>query len=173
MKTRVTRESESLASRSAILVIEVIGYLLVFRSSTGFGVLGTRFIPRSFDHREPWRNSHLVGHRAGDLGPLSPGRILERQGHDQGRPSAHPYRALFSPAPPHLHRPDSGDHWFGPGDRQVAMHPGTLPGGGWVLFQSKDRRNNAHPAIRRSIPGTSETHGFPDPPFSLKGSSES
>jgi protein-S-isoprenylcysteine O-methyltransferase Ste14 len=47
MKTRVTRESESLASRSAILVIEVIGYLLVFRSSTGFGVLGVRFIPRT------------------------------------------------------------------------------------------------------------------------------
>ena len=30
MKTRVTRENESLASRSAILVIEVIGYLLIF-----------------------------------------------------------------------------------------------------------------------------------------------
>jgi protein-S-isoprenylcysteine O-methyltransferase Ste14 len=47
-KTRATREKEPLSSRIAILFLEIVGYLLVFNSATGIGVLGSRFIPRSF-----------------------------------------------------------------------------------------------------------------------------
>ena len=47
MKTRATRDKEPFTSRSAVLVIEMLGYLLVFSGSTGIGILGTRFIPRT------------------------------------------------------------------------------------------------------------------------------
>jgi protein-S-isoprenylcysteine O-methyltransferase Ste14 len=47
MKTRATRESEPFTSRFTVLLIEVAGYLLVFNDSTGFGFLGTRFLPHT------------------------------------------------------------------------------------------------------------------------------
>jgi protein-S-isoprenylcysteine O-methyltransferase Ste14 len=47
IKTRATREKESFASRSAVLLIEVVGFVLIFSGSTGVGFLGTRFIPRT------------------------------------------------------------------------------------------------------------------------------
>jgi protein-S-isoprenylcysteine O-methyltransferase Ste14 len=47
MKTRATRDKEPFTSRSAVLLIEMLGYLLVFSDSAGIGILGTRFIPRT------------------------------------------------------------------------------------------------------------------------------
>ncbi len=47
IKTRATREKESFASRFAVLLLEGVGYLLIFSGSTGIGFLGTRFVPRS------------------------------------------------------------------------------------------------------------------------------
>jgi protein-S-isoprenylcysteine O-methyltransferase Ste14 len=47
MKTRATRDKEPFTSRSAVLLIEMLGYLLVFSDSAGIGILGTRFIPRA------------------------------------------------------------------------------------------------------------------------------
>ena len=47
IKTRTTREKESLVSRYSILAIEVVGYVLIFSDSAGIGLLGTRFLPRS------------------------------------------------------------------------------------------------------------------------------
>jgi protein-S-isoprenylcysteine O-methyltransferase Ste14 len=46
-RTRDTREKESLASRYAVLLLEIVGYVLIFKGSTGFGFLETRFIPRT------------------------------------------------------------------------------------------------------------------------------
>ena len=48
IKTRATRESESAASRIAILLIEIAGYGLIFSDSAGIGFLGTRFMPRTW-----------------------------------------------------------------------------------------------------------------------------
>jgi protein-S-isoprenylcysteine O-methyltransferase Ste14 len=47
IKTRATREQESLGSRLAILLIEIVGYLLIFHRSLGIGFLGRRFVPHS------------------------------------------------------------------------------------------------------------------------------
>ena len=47
IRTRATREKESFTSRFAILLLEIVGYILVFSGSAGIGFLGTRFIPRS------------------------------------------------------------------------------------------------------------------------------
>jgi len=47
LKTRATREKESLASRYAVLSLEIVGYMLIFNGSTGFGFLGHRIIPRT------------------------------------------------------------------------------------------------------------------------------
>ena len=47
IKTRATRESESAASRIAILLIEIAGYVLIFSGSAGIGFLGNRFMPRT------------------------------------------------------------------------------------------------------------------------------
>jgi len=47
MKTRATRDKEPFTSRFAVLLIEMLGYLLVFSGSTGISILGTRFIPRT------------------------------------------------------------------------------------------------------------------------------
>ena len=47
LKTRATREKESLASRYAVLSLEIVGYMLIFNGSTGFGFLGNRIIPRT------------------------------------------------------------------------------------------------------------------------------
>jgi protein-S-isoprenylcysteine O-methyltransferase Ste14 len=46
-KTRATRETEPFASRFAVLAIEVVGYLLIFRTSTGIGFLANRVLPRN------------------------------------------------------------------------------------------------------------------------------
>jgi protein-S-isoprenylcysteine O-methyltransferase Ste14 len=47
IKTRPTRSQEAFTSRYTILLIEVVGYVLIFIRSTGIGVLETRFMPRS------------------------------------------------------------------------------------------------------------------------------
>ena len=47
MKTRATSDKEPFTSRSAVLLIEMLGYLLVFSDSASIGILGTRFIPRT------------------------------------------------------------------------------------------------------------------------------
>lgn len=47
LKTQATRTQESFSSRYLVLLIELVGYVLVFRRSAGIGFLGTRFIPRT------------------------------------------------------------------------------------------------------------------------------
>ena len=47
IKTKATREKESFVSRFAILFIEVVGYVLIFRESAGIGFLGNRVVPRN------------------------------------------------------------------------------------------------------------------------------
>jgi protein-S-isoprenylcysteine O-methyltransferase Ste14 len=47
IKTRATREKESFASRYTVLLLEVAGFVLLFRRWTGVGFLGTRFLPHS------------------------------------------------------------------------------------------------------------------------------
>jgi protein-S-isoprenylcysteine O-methyltransferase Ste14 len=47
MKTLPAREKEPFSSRSGVLLIEFIGYVLVFSGSTGIGFLGTRLFPRT------------------------------------------------------------------------------------------------------------------------------
>ena len=47
IRTRVTVQTESFASRYAILLIEVVGFVLLFRHSAGIGFLGTRFMHRT------------------------------------------------------------------------------------------------------------------------------
>jgi protein-S-isoprenylcysteine O-methyltransferase Ste14 len=47
IKTRATRSQESFTSRYTILLLEVVGYALIFIRSTGIGVLETKFMPRS------------------------------------------------------------------------------------------------------------------------------
>ncbi len=47
IKTRATQQQESFASRYAILLVEIVGYVLIFRESAGIGFLGTRVIPRN------------------------------------------------------------------------------------------------------------------------------
>jgi protein-S-isoprenylcysteine O-methyltransferase Ste14 len=47
INTRATRAKESVASRYAVLLLEFVGYVLIFSGSTGIGFLGSRFIPRT------------------------------------------------------------------------------------------------------------------------------
>jgi protein-S-isoprenylcysteine O-methyltransferase Ste14 len=47
IRTRVTVQTESFASRYAILLIEVAGFVLLFRHSAGIGFLGMRFMHRT------------------------------------------------------------------------------------------------------------------------------
>ena len=47
LKTRTTQQQESFASRYAVLLIEIVGYGLVFRNSAGIGFLGNRVVPRN------------------------------------------------------------------------------------------------------------------------------
>jgi protein-S-isoprenylcysteine O-methyltransferase Ste14 len=47
LKTRTTQKQESLISRFAILLVETVGYVLVFRNSAGIGFLGNRVVPRN------------------------------------------------------------------------------------------------------------------------------
>jgi protein-S-isoprenylcysteine O-methyltransferase Ste14 len=47
IRTRVTVQTESFASRYAILLIEVVGFVLLFRHDAGIGFLGTRFMHRT------------------------------------------------------------------------------------------------------------------------------
>jgi protein-S-isoprenylcysteine O-methyltransferase Ste14 len=46
-RTRVTVQTESVASRFAILLIEFAGFVLLFRHAAGIGFLGNRFMHRS------------------------------------------------------------------------------------------------------------------------------
>jgi protein-S-isoprenylcysteine O-methyltransferase Ste14 len=47
IKTRATREKESFASRYAVLLIEIVGFALIFNHRTGIGFLGDRVVPRN------------------------------------------------------------------------------------------------------------------------------
>ncbi len=47
LKTLNTREKESFVSRFAVLLVEFVGYVLIFSGAMGIGFLGTRFIPRT------------------------------------------------------------------------------------------------------------------------------
>ena len=47
IRTRDTLETESFASRYAILLIEAAGFVLLFRHSAGIGFLGERFMDRT------------------------------------------------------------------------------------------------------------------------------
>jgi protein-S-isoprenylcysteine O-methyltransferase Ste14 len=47
IKTRATRQQESFASRYTVLLIETVGYVLLFRNSSGIGFLGSRVVPRN------------------------------------------------------------------------------------------------------------------------------
>jgi protein-S-isoprenylcysteine O-methyltransferase Ste14 len=47
LKTQATRTEEPFSSRFLVLLIEIVGYFLVFRRSAGIGFLGARFIPRT------------------------------------------------------------------------------------------------------------------------------
>jgi len=47
IRTRDTLQTESFASRYAILLIEVAGFVLLFRHSAGIGFLGNRFVHRT------------------------------------------------------------------------------------------------------------------------------
>ena len=47
IKTRATRQQESFASRYTVLLIETVGYVLLFRDSAGIGFLGSRVVPRN------------------------------------------------------------------------------------------------------------------------------
>jgi hypothetical protein len=58
--------------------------------------------PHGPDYRHGF---YLDGNRAGDLGALPPGGVLERAGHNQrGRPQAHPHWPICAPAPSNLYR---------------------------------------------------------------------
>ena len=46
--TRATRENEPLSSRLGVLIVEVLGYLLIFNGYTGIGFLGMLVLPRTF-----------------------------------------------------------------------------------------------------------------------------
>jgi protein-S-isoprenylcysteine O-methyltransferase Ste14 len=47
IRTRATRQKESFTSRYIVVLIETVGYVLVFNRSAGIGFLGDRFIPRT------------------------------------------------------------------------------------------------------------------------------
>jgi protein-S-isoprenylcysteine O-methyltransferase Ste14 len=47
IRTRDTLQKESIASRYAILLLEIAGFVLVFSRSTGIGFLGNRFMHRT------------------------------------------------------------------------------------------------------------------------------
>ncbi len=47
IKTRATREKESFVSRYAVLLIEVVGFVLIFSHRASIGFLGDRIVPRN------------------------------------------------------------------------------------------------------------------------------
>jgi protein-S-isoprenylcysteine O-methyltransferase Ste14 len=48
LKTRQTERTESFASRYGILLLEIVGFVLLFTDEAGIGILGHRVIPRSY-----------------------------------------------------------------------------------------------------------------------------
>jgi protein-S-isoprenylcysteine O-methyltransferase Ste14 len=47
IKTRATREKESFVSRYAVLLIEIVGFALIFSHRAGIGFLANRVVPRN------------------------------------------------------------------------------------------------------------------------------
>jgi protein-S-isoprenylcysteine O-methyltransferase Ste14 len=47
IRTRATRRKESFVSRYAVLLIEIVGFALIFSHRTGIGFLGSRVVPRN------------------------------------------------------------------------------------------------------------------------------
>lgn len=47
IKTRATREKESFVSRYAVVLIEIVGFALLFSHRAGIGFLGNRVVPRN------------------------------------------------------------------------------------------------------------------------------
>ena len=134
IKTRATRQQESFASRYTVLLIETVGYVLLFRNSSGIGFLGSRVVPRNLVGPivgsiyiwmgiglAIWARYHLAAY-------------WSARGHDQRGPSTHPQWTVCAPAPSNLYRLDPCGDWLCDGHRQVAMRPGSVPGSGGILL---------------------------------------
>jgi protein-S-isoprenylcysteine O-methyltransferase Ste14 len=48
LKTRRTVSQESFASRYGILLVEIVGFVLLFSDAAGIGILGHRIVPRTY-----------------------------------------------------------------------------------------------------------------------------
>jgi protein-S-isoprenylcysteine O-methyltransferase Ste14 len=168
MKTLAAREKEPFTSRSGVLLLEIIGYVLVFSGSTGIGFLGTRLFPRTMASAIlgvvlTWSGIGLAVWARYHLAEYWSSRVTIKEDHQLIRSG--PYSHLRHPIYSGLILATIGsalviDEW------RCAL--GGVPGPDWLLFQGKKRGSHAHPTIRRNLPRAPETHRLPDPAFSLK-----
>ena len=140
-------EQESFASRYTVLLIEIGRLRSALPQFIRNWISGkSSFVPRNLVGADCRRGFYLDRNRAGGLGPLSPGGVLERAGHHQRGPPTHPHRPVCAPAPSDLFRPYPCDDWVGDGHRQVAMRAGGLPGGGGISASKRRRKNPCSPS---------------------------
>ena len=128
IKTRATRQQESFASRYTVLLVETVGYVLLFRNSSGIGFLGSRVVPRNLvgpivGSIFIWIGIGLAIWARYHLAEYWSARVTIKEDH-----KTHPHRTVCAPAPSDLYRPDPCDDWLCDGHRQVAMRAGSLPG---------------------------------------------
>jgi protein-S-isoprenylcysteine O-methyltransferase Ste14 len=103
VKTRPTRSKESFASRSGVLLLEIVGYVLVFSDSAGVGVLGTRFISRTLVSATlglslTWLGIGLAIWARYHLAEYWSGRITIKENHQliRGGPYAHVRHPIYA-----------------------------------------------------------------------------
>jgi protein-S-isoprenylcysteine O-methyltransferase Ste14 len=103
VRTRPTRRKESFASRSGVLLLEIVGYVLVFSDSAGVGFLGTRFIRRTLGSATlglglTWLGIGLAIWARYHLGQYWSGRITIKQNHQliRGGPYAHVRHPIYT-----------------------------------------------------------------------------
>ena len=116
IRTRDTLQTESFASRYAILLIEAAGFVLLFRHSAGIGFLGNRFMHRTLASAIvgsilTWMGIGLAIWARYHLAEYWSARITIKEDHQLIRTGP-----LYSPATPHLFRYRPGGDRFGSGD---------------------------------------------------------
>ncbi len=153
LNTKPTEKRESFAARYGIMFLEVIGFVLLFRRSADIGFLGQRVIAAQLCYRCHCRRSHLGGHRAGDLGALASGPVLERTNHHKRRSQTDPHWSVCAPAAPDLFRAGPGGNRLRSRDRSLALRCGSLRDYCWFLDQGEKGRSNARQAVRLGFRG--------------------
>jgi Isoprenylcysteine carboxyl methyltransferase (ICMT) family len=165
LKTRATVRQESFTSRYGVLLLEILGFVLLFSDNAGIGPLGRHFLPRTLvtalvGVAFTWIGIGIALWAPYNLGQYWSARITLKEDHQLIRTG--PYAYLRHPIYTGLDRARHRAH-----HRPLEMRGGSMPDHYGLCDQGEEGRIPAGRAIRASFRRTQKAHRFPASAFPM------